>query len=73
MEDVNCLTKHSSFQKEGQGAVHLKDSGTPPSIAPEKEGKRASPLILTCGPIFRSQTLGPLPILSQRRAQSLGH
>lgn len=77
MEDVNCLTKRSSFQKEGQGAVHLKDSGTPPSIAAEHPlgGRRqacVSP-ILTCGPIFHSQTLRLSPILSQRRTQSLRH
>ena len=30
-------------------------------------------MILTCGPTVHSQPIKPLPILSQRRAQSLGH
>ena len=34
----------------------------------EEEWTLASPLILICGPIFYSQTIKPLPILSQRRA-----
>ena len=39
----------------------------------EEEWKLASTLILISGPIFYSQTIKPLPFLSQGRAQSLRH
>ena len=66
MEIVNYLMKYSSFQKDD-----TKHHQNQPSF--KEECKFASTLRLICGPILYSQTIRPRPILSKRRAQSLGH
>ena len=67
MGDVNYLMKHSSFQKGGPPGPVL----GPLNNNVGEECKLTSTLI--CGPIFHSQIIKPLPNLSQRGAQSLGH
>ena len=58
---------------ETQRAGPLEPVLGPLNTNSEGERKLPSTLILICGPIFCFQTIKPLPILSQRRAQTLGH
>ena len=62
MRVVNNLMQHSSFQKEGGSPEPVPG---PLNTSFEEECKLASTLILICGPIFRSKTIRPPPVLSK--------